>query len=82
MQNLSAMLLAIAVVIQIFLISAEPHDDLVTASIESTELWYSPWPAPNDQTHVADRPCSVPSSACVPVGDSQTSASDGVRAAF
>jgi hypothetical protein len=76
------MLLAIAVVIQIFLVSAERDDDLVTASIESTELWYSPWPAPNDRTHVADRPCSVPSRVCVPAGDSQTRASDSARAAF
>jgi hypothetical protein len=76
------MLLTFAVVIQIFLISAERHDDLATASIDSTELWYSPWPAPNDQTHVADGPCSVPSRVCVPAGDSQTSVSDGVRAAF
>jgi hypothetical protein len=76
------MLLAILVVFQLFLISADRHDDLFTASIEATELWYNPWPAPGDKTNVADGPCSVPSSVCAPAGDSQTSASNGVRAAF
>jgi hypothetical protein len=80
--NFSVMLLAISVVIQLFLIGADRHDDLFTASIESTELWYNPWPAPNDQANVADGPCRIPSRVCVPADDSQTSASNGVRAAF
>jgi hypothetical protein len=80
--NFTAMFLAISVVMQLFLISADRHDDLYTASIESTELWYNPWPAPGDQTHVADGPCGIPSRVCVPMDNRQTSASDGVRAAF
>jgi hypothetical protein len=80
--NFTAMFLAISVVMQLFLISADRHDDLYTASIESTELWYNPWPAPGDQTQVADGPCGIPSRVCVPTDNSQTSASDGVRAAF
>jgi hypothetical protein len=80
--NFSAMLLAIFVVIQLFLISADRHDDLFTASIESAELWFNPWPAPSDRTNVADGPCGIPSRVCVPAGGSQTSASNGVRTAF
>lgn len=80
--NFTAMFLAISVVMQLFLISADRHDDLFTVSIESTELWYNPWPAPGDQTRIADGPCGIPSRVCAPTDGSQTSASDGVRAAF
>jgi hypothetical protein len=52
--NFTAIFLAISVVMQLFLISADRHDDLYTASIESTELWYNPWPAPGDQTDHAE----------------------------
>jgi hypothetical protein len=79
--NFSTMILAVSVVMELFLVSAERHDDLLTASIESTELWYNPWPAPNDQARVADEPRRIPSSVCVAAGDSRTSASDGVGAA-
>jgi hypothetical protein len=79
--NFSTMILAVSVVMELFLISADRHDDLFTASIESTELWYNPWPAPFDQAHVADGPRRIPSSVCVVAGDIRASASDGVGAA-
>jgi hypothetical protein len=79
--NFSAMCLAICVVIQLFLISADRHDDLFTVSIDSTELWFNPWQAPDDQARVADGPSGIPSSVCVAAGDSRASAPDGVRAA-
>jgi hypothetical protein len=90
MQTSSAKLLAIAVLIELiflvgaerFLIGAGRHPNPVTVSIEATELWYNPWPAPGDQTLVANGQCRIPSGACVPAGNSQTSGSNDVRAAF
>jgi hypothetical protein len=83
MQKLSVELLAIAVLIELIcLVSADRHADPLTVSIESTELWYNPWPAPGDQTRVANGQCGIPSGSCVPADHSQSSASHGVRAAF
>ena len=80
--NFPVFFLTISVVMQLFLISTDRHDDLFTASIESTELWYNPWPAPGDRTQVADGPCGIPSRGCAPTDGRESSASDGVRAAF
>jgi len=83
LKNLSATLLAIAVVIEfVCLMGAGRHPDLFTASIESTELWLDPWPAPGDQTLVANGQCRIPSGVCVPAESSQPSASNSVRTAF
>ena len=54
MKNLSFVLLAVAVAIELVcLINLDRHAELFTASIESTELWHNPWPAPGDQIRVA-----------------------------
>jgi hypothetical protein len=83
MQKLSVELLAIAVLIELIcLVGADRHANPLTVSIESTELWYNPWPAPGDQTLVANRQCGIPSGGCIPADNSQSSASNGVRAAF
>jgi hypothetical protein len=83
MQRLSVELLAIAVLIELIcLVGAERHANPLTVSIESTELWYNPWPAPGDPTLVADGPCGIPPGGCVPADSSQSGASNGVRAAF
>jgi hypothetical protein len=83
MQKLSVELLAIAVLIELIcLVGADRHANPLTVSIESTELWYNPWPAPGDQTLVANGQCGIPSGGCVPADNSQSSASHGVRAAF
>jgi len=48
------MLLAIAVVIELlWLVGVDRYAEPVSVSIESTELWYNPWPAPGDRTEVA-----------------------------
>jgi len=79
----SVMLLAIAVVFEVaWLARAEPRADLVPVSIESTELWYNPWPAPGDRTSVANEKCGIPPDLCVPAEDSRASVSNGARAAF
>jgi hypothetical protein len=71
MQKLSAKLLAIAVLIELIcLVGAERHADPLTVSIESTELWYNPWPAPGDQTLVANGQCRIPQGVCVPADGS------------
>ena len=50
MKKFSEMLFASAVVIGLFwLVSADRQADLFTVTIESTELWRNPWPAPGDQ---------------------------------
>ena len=83
MQKLSVELLAIAVLIELIcLAGAERHADPLTVSIESTELWYNPWPSPGDQTLVANGQCGIPSRVCVPADGSRSSASNGIRAAF
>ena len=83
MQKLSVELLAIAVLIELIcLVGAEQHANPVTVSIESTELWYNPWPAPDGQTLVAKGRCGIPPGSCVPADSSQSSASNGVGAAF
>jgi hypothetical protein len=83
MQKLSVELLAIAVLIEVIcLVGADRHANPLTVSIESTELWHNPWPAPGDQTLVANRQCGIPSGGCVRAGNSQSGASNGVRAAF
>ena len=83
MKNLSATLLALAVVIELVcLIGAERHSNLSTVSIESTELWANPWPAPGNQTLVANGQCKTPSGVCVPAENSQPGTSNGTRAAF
>jgi hypothetical protein len=82
-KNLSATLLALAVVIELVcLIGAERHSNLFTASIESTELWRNPWPAPGAATLTADGQCRIPSGVCVPAENSQPGTSNGTRAAF
>jgi hypothetical protein len=81
MQKVSVELLAIAVLIELIcLVGAERHADPLPMSIESTELWYNPWPAPGDQTRVANGRCGIPSAGCVPSDSNRPSA--GVRAAF
>ena len=82
MSKFSVMLLAIAVVIEVAWLAREPHDDRFPVSIESTELWYNPWPTPGDRTSVANGKCGIPSDVCAPAGDSRASVSNGVRAAF
>jgi hypothetical protein len=83
MQKLSVELLAIAVLIELIcLVGADRNANLPTVSIESTELWYNPWPAPGDQTLVANGQCGIPSGGCAPADNSQSSAPHGVRAAF
>ena len=83
MNKFSVMLLAIAVVIEVACLArAEPYADLLPVSIETTELWYNPWPAPGDRTAVADEKCRIPSGACAPADDSRASVSNGARAAF
>jgi hypothetical protein len=85
MQKLSVELLAIAVLIELIclvLVGADRHANPLTVSIESTELWYNPWPAPGDQTLIANGQCGTPSGVCVPADSSQPGASNGVRAAF
>jgi hypothetical protein len=82
-ENLSTRLLAIAVMIELVcLVAAARHPDLFTVSIEATELWPNPWPAPGDPPPAANGPCRIPSSVCVPEDNSQPRASKGVGAAF
>jgi hypothetical protein len=51
----SVMLLAVAVVIELlWFIGVDRYVEPVSVSIESTELWYNPWPAPGHQTGVAN----------------------------
>ena len=67
MKNLSMILLAIAVVIELVsLVGAERYVDLFSQSIESTELWRNAWPAPGDRTDVADGRSKNPLNASVP----------------
>jgi hypothetical protein len=83
MQRLTVELLAIVVLIELIcLVGAERHADPATVSIESTELWYNPWPAPGDQTLVASGKCGIPQGVCVPADTSPSSAANGARAAF
>jgi len=83
MQKLPVELLAIAVLIELIcFVGTERHANPVPVSIESTELWYNPWPAPGDQTLVANGQCGIPAGVCVPADGSRSSASNGVRAAF
>jgi hypothetical protein len=83
MQRLSVELLAIAVLIELIcLVGAERHADPANVSIEATELWYNPWPAPGDQTLVASGKCGIPPGVCVPADTSPTNSADGTRAAF
>jgi hypothetical protein len=82
-KTLSAELLAIAVLIELIcLVVAGRRPDPASVSIEATELWYNPWPAPGDPTLVANGPCRIPLQACVPADNSRPSAANGVRAAF
>jgi hypothetical protein len=82
-KNFPVILLAIAVVIELAcLAGADPHTDFFAVSIESTELWYNPWPAPGDRAYAANGQCRNSSGVCVPAGSSRTSASSGVRSAF
>jgi len=53
--NVLVMLLAIAVSIELlWLAGVDRYAEPVSVSIESTELWYNPWPAPGDRTDVAN----------------------------
>jgi hypothetical protein len=78
MQKSSVELLAIAVLIELIcLVGAERQGNPGTVSIESTELWYNPWPAPGDQTVVGNGQCGIPPGVCVPADSSQPAAIDG-----
>jgi hypothetical protein len=78
------MLLAIAVVIELlWLFGVERYAEPVPVSIESTELWYNPWPAPDDRIDVANGRSPIPPRAGVPADRSKTGAAAGdLRTAF
>jgi len=78
------MLLAIAVVIELlWLIGVDRYAEPVPVSIESTELWYNPWPAPGDRTDVASGPSPILPSAGVPADRRKTGAAAGeIRTSF
>ena len=76
----SVMLLAIAVVIELlWLKGLDRYAEPVSVSIESTELWYKPWPAPGDQTDVANGRSLIPPSAGVTADHGKTGAAAGDR---
>jgi len=78
------MLLAIAVVIELlWLFGIERYAEPVPVPIESTELWYNPWPAPGDRTDVANGRSQILPSAGVPADRSKTGAAAGeIRTSF
>jgi len=78
------MLLAVAIAIEfLWLNGLDRHAEPVSVSIESTELWYNPWPAPGDRTDVANGRSPIPPSAGVPADRSKTGAAAGdLRTAF
>jgi hypothetical protein len=80
----SVMLLAIAVVIELlWLVGVGRYAEPVSVSIESTELWYNPWPAPGDRTDVASGRSRIPPSAGVSADRSKTGAAAGnLRTSF
>ena len=84
MTNFSVMLLAVAIAIEfLWLNGLDRHAEPVSVSIESTELWYNPWPAPGDRTDVANGPSPIPPRAGVPADRSKTGAAAGdLRTAF
>ena len=85
MTNFSVMLFAVAVVIGlVWLIGVDRYAEPVSVSIESTELWFDPWPAPGDRTDVANGRSGIPPSAGVPSSDrGKTGAAAGdFRATF
>ena len=78
MTNFSVMLLAIAVAIELlWLVGVDRYAEPVSVSIESTELWYNPWPAPGDRTDVASGRSPILPSAGVPADRSKTGAAAG-----
>ena len=84
MTKFSVMLLAIAVVIELlWLFGVDRYAEPVPVSIESTELWYNPWPAPGDRTDVANGRSQILPSAGVPADRSKTGAAAGeIRTSF
>ncbi len=84
MTKFSVMLLAIAVVIELlWLIGVDRYAEPVSVSIESTELWYNPWPAPGDRTDVANGRSPIPPRAGVPADRRKTGAAAGdLRTSF
>jgi hypothetical protein len=77
-KEFSIMVLAIAVVVElVWFIGADRYVNLFTASIEATELWHNPRPAPGDQTDVASGRSRMPSNAGVPAADRKTGAAAG-----
>jgi hypothetical protein len=78
LKKFSILLLVIAVVVELVcFIGVDRYVNLFTASIEATELWYNPWPAPGDQTDVASGRSRMPSNAGVPAADRKTGAAAG-----
>jgi hypothetical protein len=78
--NFLMMSLAVAVVIGlVLLIGVDRHAEPVSVSIESTELWYNPWPASGDQTDVANARSRISPSAGVSADHSKTGAAAGDR---
>lgn len=46
--------LAVVVVVELVrVVGMDRYAEQFSVSVESTELWYNPWPAPGDQTGVA-----------------------------
>jgi len=81
-RDFSAALFIIAIAIGlVWVIGASRYSNLFTATIEATELGHNPWPAPGDQTDVANEPSRNPSSAGVPLDNSKTGAANGDRPA-
>jgi hypothetical protein len=73
-------LLTIALAVELVsLIGAERYANLLTVSIESTELWFNPWSASGDQTDVANDRSKMPSSASIPADNGQTGAANADR---
>jgi hypothetical protein len=78
--NFLVILLAIAVSIELlWFAGVDRYAEPVSVSIESTELWYNPWPAPGDRTDVANGQSRIPPSARVPADHRKTGAAAGDR---
>jgi len=74
------MLLAVAIAIELLWLNGlDRHAEPVSVSIESTELWYNPWPAPGDRTDVANGRSPIPPRAGVPADHGKTGAAAGDR---
>ncbi len=77
--NSSLILLAIVGVVGLFWLGdIGRHSDRYAVTIESTELWFNPWPGPGDRTDVAGARSRIWSGTAIPP-DYGTSGSAGDR---